>query len=115
MRQTAFLLLLLGMVAALGHVGDDDNADENGTTAPTSVWVTTTVNGALATIQAQYTQSFQPVASLAAEVPSGGIGLGSLSGEVGNARTYDSTTVSGGAAGITALGGVFVALGGLLL
>lgn len=105
---------LLAVALALGHENEGD--DENSTSRlPTLVWVTTTVNGGLATVQVQYTQSFQPVASSAAVVPLGTMGLGTISGEVGTDRTYDTTTLSGAGAAPMVWGGLAVMIGGFLL
>lgn len=64
----------------------------------TSIWVTITTNGALATVQTTFVQSFMTTYSEATlSAASGSIGLGSLSGDTGETRTYSQTTVSAGA------------------
>lgn len=61
----------------------------------TTVWVTITTNGALATVKSLYTQKFTLINPVSTAVPSGSAGMGSLSGSVGDIRTYLETTVNG--------------------
>lgn len=63
----------------------------------TLVWATGTNSAGVTTVtESAYTQTFSSVYTSAATVPSGSIGLGSLSGTVGNVKSYSVTTVSGG-------------------
>lgn len=62
----------------------------------TTIWVTITTNGELATVQTTFVQSFMTTyESVTLSVAAGSIGLGSLSGDTGNIRTYSQTTVGG--------------------
>lgn len=64
----------------------------------TTIWVTITTNGALATVQTTYIQSFMTTFTDATlSVAAGSIGMGSLSGDTGDIRTYSHTTVTAGA------------------
>lgn len=61
----------------------------------TTVWVTITTNGALATVKTIWTQGFMSTYTTATALPSSGdIGMGSLSGSVGGIRSYSQTTIS---------------------
>lgn len=65
------------------------------TTSKTLVWHTgTNLAGVLTTTQSPYTQTFTSLYSETAQPSSGNIGLGSLSGKVGQIRTYERVTVS---------------------
>lgn len=106
---------LLALALALGHENEGDDLDST-SRLPTSVWVTTTIaGGGLATVQVQFTQTFAPVASSAAEVPLGEMGLGTISGSVGGDRVYETTTIGGAGAALVMWGGAAMVLGGLLL
>lgn len=81
---------------------DDTTTDTTATTtlsslskSDTTVWVTITTNGVLATVKTIYSQSFMSTfTTVTASASSGEIGLGSLSGSVGDVRTYSETTVT---------------------
>lgn len=65
----------------------------------TTVWVTITTNGALATVKTIYSQSFMTTYSSATGTVSSGLeGLGTISGSVGDIRTYSQTTITNGGA-----------------
>lgn len=73
----------------------DDPKDTDMPESTTFVWVTVTVNGAIATMRTAYFQEFLPVATAAAAVKQGTIGMGSISGDYGVTRDYAITTFSG--------------------
>lgn len=86
-------LLLVAVVAAAAATTTSTLASSS--VSPTLIWVTgTDEQGVLQTTQSPYHQSFAIHSLVAADVPSGAIGLGSLSGTVGHIRTYDQATVS---------------------
>lgn len=102
-------------------------ADKTTKASSTTIWITTTVKGERTTMQTAYKQSFKKTYSTAADegdVKSGGIGLGSLSGNIGDVRSYEHTTVgqTNGAVGVfkseniySGIAGVsFLLLGALL-
>lgn len=96
------IFLLLWVVFASIALGADTTSlsssittTTTSTASPTSVWVTSVINGALTTFQVPYTQSFKTPITISVSVPSGAVGMGSLSGEVGKIRTY-STVTNGG-------------------
>lgn len=114
---------LISLVAGLANQGDDDKKTK--TTSKTTVWVTITSKGKLATVSSIYSQTFaKAYSSATADAKSGGIGLGSISGEVGKVRSYTETTIKQSNAGHglykkeNVYGGIFgglVLLGGALL
>lgn len=64
----------------------------------TTVWVTVTTNGGLATVKTVFTQLFMTTFTTETATPSSGeLGLGSLSGSVGGVRSYEQTTITNGA------------------
>lgn len=93
------LVSLLAVVSALANQDGDGATTTTGkTTSQTTVWVTVTTNGALATVKSIYKQSFlETYTTATSSAASGSVGLGSISGSVGGVRTYEHTTVSGGA------------------
>lgn len=119
LRIYQFVLFFLAFFGVAVGLGKQDGGEEDETTtaspSPTMVWVTTTVGGITTVVQATYTQTFAPVPTEAPEVSLGKVGMGSLSGAVGTTRTYDTTTVSGGAAVAGVIGAGFVACGALFL
>lgn len=63
--------------------------------SPTIVWLTTTLpNGGVATIQSHYSQIFTSFYSEVASPSLGSVGLGSITGSVGQVRTYPVVTLS---------------------
>ena len=93
-------------------------ADKTTTKASsTTVWITTTVKGEKTTMQTAYEQSFMKTYSTAddGDVKSGGIGLGSLSGNVGDMRSYEHTTVgqTNGAVGIFKSENIYSGIAGI--
>lgn len=101
MRLLSYLLGLLSLitfVAALADQNGDAGTTQTTSTARTTVWVTITTNGALATVQTIYSQLFMSTYTneVSSYVQQGSIGLGSLSGTVGGTRTYTSSTINGG-------------------
>lgn len=96
--HTMFFLRLLFLAAvASAAITTTTSASSlpSSSVSPTLVWVTgTDSNGILKTTQSAYHQSFSIHSLVAADVPSGAIGLGSLSGDVGQIRTYEQRTVS---------------------
>lgn len=70
-------------------------ADPTSTVSSTLVWATgTDANGVLQTTQSVYTQSFSTLYLSVPSVSVGLIGMGTISGLVGEIRTYQTTTVS---------------------
>ncbi|SGZ57473.1 CIC11C00000005313 [Sungouiella intermedia] len=66
----------------------------------TTVWVTITTNGALATVKTIYTQSFMSTYITEVDAPSSGnVGMGSISGNVGSLKEYSKTTITNGGNG----------------
>lgn len=96
--------LAVACAAKLAERDDDttsSSASSSGSSASsssqlTTVWVTITTNGALATVKSLYTQQFTLINPVSTEVPSASAGMGSLSGSVGEIRSYLETTVNGG-------------------
>ncbi|WEJ94071.1 killer toxin resistant protein [Yamadazyma tenuis] len=64
------------------------------TTTNTLVWATGTISGKLTTYQSIYRQKFTSMYEEVSSPVSGSMGLGSLSGQVGQIRTYDQTTIT---------------------
>lgn len=70
------------------------------TTTETTVWVTLTSKGKLTTAPSAFKQTFTIThTSATADIKSGGIGLGSISGEVGGIRSYEQTTIKSNGGG----------------
>lgn len=85
MKIVILLLLLIIMVQAATTTS----------VSKTLVWATgTDADGNLATTQSPYTQTFTSFFSELESPSSGNIGLGSLSGKVGQIRSYEHTTIS---------------------
>ncbi|KAK6453678.1 Pga1 GPI-anchored protein [Scheffersomyces xylosifermentans] len=87
---------LVSLAAALAN--QDDNIPTTTTNtkpSPTTVWVTTTIDGKLTTAPSFYSQSFMTTYNSANQddVKSGDIGMGSLS-SVGGIRSYAQTTIT---------------------
>lgn len=77
----------------------------------TTVWVTITTNGALATVKTIYTQSFMSTYITEVDAPSSGnVGMGSISGNVGSLKEYSKTTITNGGNRNFAYGGAAGAL-----
>ncbi|KAK6458957.1 uncharacterized protein RJT20DRAFT_10840 [Scheffersomyces xylosifermentans] len=67
----------------------------------TLVWVTgTDEHGARVTTQSIYTQQFEVLFTVVASPSSGSIGPGSISGDIGEIRTYQLTTITNSAPSI---------------
>lgn len=82
----------------------------------TTVWVTITTNGALATVKTIYSQTFMTTYSSATgTVSSGQEGLGTISGSVGEIRTYSQTTITNGGARNNEMAAYGGAAGALLM
>lgn len=85
MHLFSLFIILMRMLAANGAK----------TTSVTLVWATgTNADGVLTTTQSAFSQTFMDIHTTAAPVPSGTMGLGSISGEVGNVRSYARASVS---------------------
>ncbi|KAI3406994.2 CTM1 [Candida oxycetoniae] len=81
----------------VNSLADQGDGQGTATSETTIVWITTTINGLSTVMSVLYTQTFMSTYTDAAEsVPSGTIGLGSISGTVGGPRVYDQTTVTNG-------------------
>lgn len=89
MRLKAFLTLLTICTAMVV-------AATTSATTTTLVWVTVTQSGKLATIQTAFKQEFKSTYTSAetSDVKSGEVGLGTLSGNIGEVRSYERTTIS---------------------
>lgn len=74
---------------------DDPQDTVPASPSTTYVWVTVTTAGAIATVRTPYFQEFLPVASAAASVEHGSVGLGTIDGEVGVTRQYSMLTLNG--------------------
>ncbi|EGW33694.1 uncharacterized protein SPAPADRAFT_48818 [Spathaspora passalidarum NRRL Y-27907] len=118
MKFYILLLSLLTLVYSLGKQDDGQDQQTTTTTQQTIVWVTTTINGQLATLSTLYSQKFTEKATGTTEVQSGQIGLGTISGSVGGIREYTSVTITptAGAAGTSGAGllGLFAVVVGLI-
>lgn len=127
MRFQGFLLLvsLFSVVMGLAQQNGAGGATTTSVSA-TTVWITVTTNGGLATVKSLYKQSFMKTYGEADVLapPSGAVGLGSITGSVGEVRSYDRTTVSNSNAAVGIfkpanayaglLGTLFLAVGFLL-
>jgi len=91
-----FVLMTHGLAnqGAGGGAGGDAKTSSN-----TIVWVTTTIDGKLTTASTTFSQTFMSTYTEANsnDVESGTVGMGSLSGSVGNVKSYDKTTISNAA------------------
>ncbi|CCE85328.1 Piso0_004916 [Millerozyma farinosa CBS 7064] len=81
MRVVAFFLVVMAFVLSVW-------AD-----TVTIAWITTTSNGVVMTPSVAYKQSFSSITTTASP-SSGSIGLGTISGTVGDVRSYTEVTVS---------------------
>ncbi|SCU84310.1 LAME_0C08988g1_1 [Lachancea meyersii CBS 8951] len=88
------------------------------TRAPTWVWVTYTTAGRTITSSTTFVQRYTSTYSVIAEPSSGSIGMGSLTGDVGQVKSAGVVTVSNGAADMAAtvplVGGVLALISWLL-
>ncbi|KAG7663708.1 uncharacterized protein J8A68_002760 [[Candida] subhashii] len=122
MKLYQLVIILSSLLSLSIALADQDDGGDATTTKvlPTIVWVTTTIDGAVQTVSLTYSQSFMTEAADGnTAVPSGEIGMGTLSGSVGGIRSYDQTTITnvnqGGGSGINiytgVIGGLFMVLG----
>lgn len=111
-----YFLSLLSLALAFDFPDFLKRADT--TTSNTIVYVTLTTGGKVITTSTAYSQSFMTTYSdTTASVPAGSAGMGLQTGEVGNVRSYEQTTISNnGQAGAYAgfVGWAAIALGFLL-
>lgn len=92
-----FMATLVSCAATTSSSGGDSTTSSlsSSTTLVTLIWVTITrSDGGLATVQTTYSQSFSSLYSVVPTVLSGAIGIGFLSGTVGDIRSYLETTVN---------------------
>lgn len=87
-----FFKYLFGLISLLTLIAA---ADKTTKASSTTIWITTTVGGKKTTMQTVFSQSFMSTYTSADEgdVQSGNIGLGSISGTVGDVRSYTKTTI----------------------
>ncbi|CAK9437622.1 uncharacterized protein LODBEIA_P20000 [Lodderomyces beijingensis] len=111
LATTIIFALLTTLVCGLADQGDGAGAK---TSEKTIVWITTTMDGHSTVVSTLYSQSFMDTDSAAINVPSGEVGMGSISGSVGGYRTYDHTTISQAGGGAGAGAGINVHAGGIL-
>ncbi|CAK7895777.1 predicted GPI-anchored protein 1 [[Candida] anglica] len=104
----------LSCVAALAMQQDEGDTTTNTSLEPTTVWVTITTDGKLATVKTLYKQSFGPSYSdpITTDLKSGNIGLGAISGTVGDFKTYQQTTVKNGQNSLT-MTNIYAGLAGI--
>ena len=96
-----FLQVVMGATVSVSSSSTSTTSSKS-SVEPTLVWVTGTTNGKLSVTQSPYTQKFPKMFSTTADAKSGGVGMGTLSGTVGDIRTYTKVTVSeGGARSLT--------------
>lgn len=99
-------------LGALAQAADDNTKSAS----PTFVYVTVTSAGKTVVTLKMWTQTFMLTATSAtASVPSGTVGLGSLSGSVGGLRSYVQSTISGQGNTAGVAGGAFFAMAAMLL
>lgn len=90
------ILMLCAALVAADDSSDASSSSDSSSVSPTLVWVTGTNSlGVLQTSQSAYSQKFTTFYDQVASVPSGGLGLGSISGTVGHIREYSQTTING--------------------
>lgn len=92
-----FLQVVMGATVSVSTSSTSTTSSKS-STEPTLVWVTGTTKGIVTVTQSPYTQKFAKMFSATDDAKSGGIGLGTLSGTVGDIRTYTQVTVSEGGA-----------------
>lgn len=101
-----------------GKRDDDATTTTTLSAKPTTVWVTITTNGVVATVKSYWTQSFMSTfTATTSEVQAGSIGMGSLSGSAGSIRSYSQTTISNEGQALVYSGafGMFAVLAGILI
>lgn len=90
-----YLLTLVSLAAAVELPNFLKRDDKKTTTSNTIVYVTITSKGKVITTSTPYSQSFMTTYTDAtASAPAGSAGLGLQTGEVGNVRSYEQTTIS---------------------
>ncbi len=80
------------------ETGTEEETTSASSTSNTLIWVTGTDSaGVTQTTQSIYTQSFRKqYSTVTSSVPTGTIGLGTISGSIGTVRVYSTTTIGGG-------------------
>lgn len=117
-----YLLALFALAAAFERPDKRDGTTATTTSSPsvspTSVYVTITTGGVLATVLTVYLQLFMSTYSATvSDIQAGSVGMGSLTGSVGGVRLYSQTTISneGAALGVAGGLGMFAFVAGILL
>lgn len=101
----AFLTALFALALGLGHQDDGNDGTTSTSSTSTIVYTTITTNGQVATVPYNWIQSFMTTYSdTTSSVAAGSVGIGSMSGSVGQVRTYLQTTITNAAAGAGATG-----------
>ena len=112
-------LAILTLVSTIYALADQNNGqnDQGKTLTKTTVWVTKTANGKLTTLPLVYQQSFKTTYTEAgnSDVKSGGVGLGSPTGNVGEVRSYERTTILNTNAGNEITPNIYSGFAGALL
>jgi hypothetical protein len=112
-------LAILTLVSTIYALADQNNGqnDQGKTLTKTTVWVTKTANGKLTTLPLVYEQSFKTTYTEAENsgVKSGAVGLGSQSGNVGQVRSYDRTTILNTNAGVEKTPNLYSGFAGAML
>lgn len=125
MKLSLYILFLSFMALASAFNLFGKRAETTSTVTPTTatlstalvttVWPTVTINGVTTVVLSIYSQSFITTYSeTTGTVPSGSIGVGSLS-SVGGIRSYSQTTVNGGSRASTGVVGAVLAVLGWVL
>lgn len=90
-----YFLTLISLAVAMELPDFLKREDKKTTTSNTIVYVTLTTKGKVITTSTAFSQSFMTTYSDAtASAPAGSEGLGLQTGEVGNVRSYEQTTIS---------------------
>lgn len=124
MKITGLLLLIFCyMTCVIAPAGQNQNDQgDKDTTSATTIWKTITTNGNTAVVKTKFSQLFmktyEPDDVKTDDVKSGNVGLGSISGNVGDVRSYEHTTITQSNGGLTQAslvsGGILGILGFLL-
>lgn len=107
----AYILTLISLALAFQWFGKRDETTTTSTRkpSPTSVYITITTNGELVVKKTLYEQKFMTTfTATTSSVKAGSIGLGSLSGTVGQISRYQMTTVLNEAPALAYSGGLGV-------